>query len=147
MRVRGGDCCSVASSKRRIDNGLMSGTGIFALCQIAGTKRANVGSRSQTARAFTNPGNTPLGFAGLDQWAGAGSLKNGDRRFALHLQRAAVRFGTGPAIPDRGDEHDTCGSIRAWFSRDRVSVPAPMGQVFAARGRGTKREGIARSTA
>jgi hypothetical protein len=27
----------------------MSGTGIFALYQIAGTKRVNVGSRSQTA--------------------------------------------------------------------------------------------------
>jgi hypothetical protein len=32
-------------------------------------------------RAFTNPGNTPLGLAGLDQWAGLAPLR---RRPALH---------------------------------------------------------------
>jgi hypothetical protein len=47
-----GTASAVAPSARRMDNGLMSGTGIFALCQIAGTKRVNDGSRSRAVRVY-----------------------------------------------------------------------------------------------
>jgi hypothetical protein len=51
-------------------------------------------------RAFTNPGNTPLGLAGLDRRAGLAPLrKTTGASSSTNAPRSAFKAETGPAIP------------------------------------------------